>query len=464
MSGEAFKLSTVFEVVRFSLAERREVIMSGMLSLLLRIAGLGSTFLLGVLLARTLGPTEYGIYGFVIAIVALAMNVALLGTPQLAVRELAVRSSQGDWTGVRALVRSFGCVTTSASLLIGLIALAGVLIFAPGDRVIMTYCVIGILMCGTMTATALVGAELRGIGALFKGQFLDIFGRPALAFALAGTVLLAGSTLAARGALLIQLVVSILAATISIFWIRRALFRRKGDPKPPPERGWLAKALPLGVVDVLRQFDGSYGMIMMGWLASGSELGIYRVALAASVLVSMPVTILHIVLAPTVSRHYRFGEQFELQRLLQFASGGMVAVIVPMLIGLLLVGRPLIEWVFGPVYGDASLPLVMLCAAQLVFGLFGMGPILLAMADSERHLTKIYLFSVGCGVALALPLIWQFGAIGAAGAQIFSTGLTAYLSGRFARRQLGLGTTFLTRGLSEPLRRGEPRPTAPTIE
>jgi O-antigen/teichoic acid export membrane protein len=78
-----------------------------------------------------------------------------------------------------------------------------------------------------------------------------------------------------------------------------------------------------------------------------------------------------------------------------------------------------------------------------------MGPILLAMADSERHLTKIYLIAVGSGVLLAIPLVWRFGAVGAAGAQIVSTGLIAYLSGRFARRKLGLGTTFMTGGLSE---------------
>ena len=461
MSDEASKRSSIFALVRSTLSERRNVIMSGMSSLLLRIAGLGSTFLLGVILARTLGPTEYGIYGLVISIVALAMNVALLGTPQLAVRELAVRSSLEDWIGVRALVRSFSRSTTRASLLIGLVGLTGVLVFAPGDHVMLTYCLIGIVMCGTLTATALAGAELRGLGELFKGQFWDIFGRPASAFILCGTFLLAGSGLAARGALLIQLVVSILAAALSILWIRRTLSEQNGDAKPPPERGWMAKALPLGVVDVLRQFDGSYGIILMGWLASGSELGVYRVALAASVLVSMPVTILHIVLAPTISQRFRFGNLVELQRLLRFASAAMVAVLLPMLFGLVLFGRQLIEFVFGPVYGNASIPLTMLCGVQLVFGLFGMGPILLAMADSERHLTKIYLFSVGCGVALAFPLVWRFGAIGAAGAQISSTGLIAYLSGRFARRQLGLGTTFLTRGVSEPLKRPRSRLASP---
>jgi O-antigen/teichoic acid export membrane protein len=78
-----------------------------------------------------------------------------------------------------------------------------------------------------------------------------------------------------------------------------------------------------------------------------------------------------------------------------------------------------------------------------VSGFFGMGPILLAMCDSERHLTLIYAFSVGAGMLAAGPLIHSFGAAGAAGAQIVSTGLVSMLSGRFARRQLHLPTTFM---------------------
>src|SRR6185369_6410152 len=65
--------------------ERRDVIRSGFSSLALRVAGMICTFGLGVILARTLGPAEFGIYGLVIAVATLTGAVAQLGTPQLAV-------------------------------------------------------------------------------------------------------------------------------------------------------------------------------------------------------------------------------------------------------------------------------------------------------------------------------------------------------------------------------------------
>jgi O-antigen/teichoic acid export membrane protein len=124
-----------------------------------------------------------------------------------------------------------------------------------------------------------------------------------------------------------------------------------------------------------------------------------------------------------------------------------------MLAVLLLFGRPLVEFVFGQVYGDAWIPLAILCVAQLILGFFGMGPILLAMADSERHLTLIYVVAVSAGVLAAALLIPRYGAVGAAAAQVLSTGMVGVLSNRFARKRLGLGTTFFAR-VSAQMRQG----------
>ena len=438
--------------IRTFIAEQRRMLIASAGSLGLRVAGLASTFLLGVLLARVLGPAAYGVYGLVTSVAALAMNVALLGTPQLAVREMAIRSARDDWPGVRALARSFLGATSIASATLGIIAIAVTFAVARDQR-IPALAIAGAALMGGMSLTALIAAELRGLGLLLKGQFMDIVGRPAAAFALTGIALVAGLSLTPAAAVWIQVFVAAVAAAVSLGWLTRATHRASSGETPAEGLHWLRSALPLGMVDVLRTFDGAYGIILVGLLGSAVALGIYRVAVASSVLVTMPVTILHIVLAPTVSRLHRFGEREELQRLLRFASGSMCLVIVPMLAVLLLFGRPLVEFVFGQVYGDAWIPLAILCVAQLILGFFGMGPILLAMADSERHLTLIYVVAVSAGVLAAALLIPRYGAVGAAAAQVLSTGMVGVLSNRFARKRLGLGTTFFAR-VSAQMRQG----------
>ncbi|MFL6728315.1 MAG: lipopolysaccharide biosynthesis protein, partial [Sphingomicrobium sp.] len=227
---------------------------------------------------------------------------------------------------------------------------------------------------------------------------------------------------------------------VSAYWLRQAM---PATRPAAPISGWLRAALPLGAVDVLRQFDGSYGVILVGWLSTGVELGVFRVAVACAVLAAMPVTIFHILLAPTLARLHASDDRRELQRLLRWTAAAMMAIMLPIAIGAWLAGKPLIAWIFGAPYADAWLPLFLLTLAQLIYALFGMGPILLAMCDGERDLIRIYLIAVGAAVAAAIPMTLAWGGAGAAAAPMISAILIGAMSRRYARRELGVEITAL---------------------
>lgn len=413
----------------------------GLSSLALRLAGLLSTFALGVVLARSLGPAEYGVYGLVVTISAIAMTIGLVGTQQLAVRELSVRSSVGDWPGVRFLIRQFGLVTFAVLFLLGIVAVATAFALAPAGDPAPQLTALGALLALATAFTALTAAELRGLGAMIQGQAMDLAVRPAAAFLLILLVVLAGRPLNASGALAIQVLVAAIAVGISLSWVRKAIpmQSRTGEPV---RIAWLGTAIPLLLVELLRQLDGAYGMILVAWFATAEELGIFRVALSCAVVVGLPVSIFHIIQAPAVSKHYKFGETAQLQEILSITSAWVVALVAPITLAAWLIGRPAIVVVFGESYADAWLPLFILCLAQLAYGYFGMGPVMVAMCEGERQLIKIYLVSVGLGLAAALPLVRAFGASGAAAATIVSIGLIGFLSWRYGRSRLGVDCTF----------------------
>jgi len=420
---------------------QRDTLHSGMSSLALRLGGLVSTFGLGVVLARALGPAEYGVYGLVISVAALAMTFALLGTPQLAVRELSVRSARGDWPGVKWLIRRFGLAVAGASLLIGAAAITLGLALAPPSQHLPI--ILGAMLTPATAITMLCAAQLRGLGAMVRGQVMDILGRPAAAFLIILALVLAGSPLRATDALWVQVAVAAAAASISVTWVVRLLPAGTKPVSAISNAPWLAAAIPLGLVDLMRQVDGTYGVILMGWFASAEDLGIYRVALSCMMVVAMPINILHIIQAPAISRHHSFGETEQLQHMLSATSAWMVAAVAPITLAAWLIGKPAIVLVFGAAYADAWLPLFILCASQLAFGLFGMGPILLAMCGGERHLIRIYAIAVGLGIVAAIPMVRLAGASGAAAAMIISTGLTGLLSWRYGKTVLGVDSTFL---------------------
>ena len=98
-----------------------------------------------------------------------------------------------------------------------------------------------------MVITALIAAELRGLGAILKGQAMDIFARPALTFAVIGGLLLVGVDIGAQDALWVLVAVTFLAALVSLFSDRPC--------RPPSYAGFAGgcpKQLAFGCVTACR--------------------------------------------------------------------------------------------------------------------------------------------------------------------------------------------------------------------
>jgi len=409
-------------------------------SLALRIAGLASTFLLGIVLARGLGPAEYGVYGFVTTVATLLMTVTLLGTPQLAVRDFSILSQNGDWREIQRRLLQYGSATTLVALVVGVAATAAGTFGGATARTVLLIAQGGILTL-LMGVTFLTSSMLRGLGAMLKGQVMDILVRPGLVFIAAVLLLAARHSLDAVVALWLQLVVTFGSSALCIFWLVRCV---PADRRAWPglrgifDFGWLRPAIPLGLVDMLRQLSGSYSVIFVGWIASAVALGVFRVAVGCGLVVGMPVTIFHIVFAPRMAQLNDGGRKRELQELLSSATTAMAAILAPATLASWFLGKAAISLAFGAQYASAWLPLFFLCFAQLVYAAFGMGPILLAMCGGERRLTLIYAVAVSAGMVLTLPLTWLWGPAGAAAATILPALIIGFGCRHYGKTRLGV--------------------------
>lgn len=411
-------------------------------SLALRVTGLLGTFGLGLLLARLWSPAEFGIYGLVISVAALATTFCQLGTPQLAVREFAVLSSENALAAVRVRSATFQLASLLASLVP--VGVAGLLLLLdqPFLNVEPRFWLIGALLNVLAVQTVVLSAGLRGVGQMTQGQFMDILGRPVAALSLVAIAWLAFGHPSIETVLWLQLAVAFAAAATCQYWLLRAT-RSAEQRFSGPRKSWLGAAVPLGVIDVLRQLDGTYGLILMGWLVAGTELGWFRVALACAALINMPISVFHVVLAPRLAVLFRNGADGELQALLRKVSLMLTAICGAIVLILALFGEALVTLAFGAPYAGAAQPLLVIAISQLAFSLFGMGPILLLMTDQERPLTVIYVIALVGGISAALALIPPFGAIGAALAQLVSLTIVGAGSDLVARRRLGLRVSWL---------------------
>ena len=418
-------------------------------SLVLRVAGLGSTFALGVVLARGLGPAEYGVYGLVTTVAALLMTVTQLGTPQLAVRDFSILSQADRWEELERRLLQYAVSTTLVAVLVGMSATVTADLMDRNSRTVLLIAQ-GATLTLLMGLTSLAASMLRGLGALIKGQVMDILVRPALVFIAALLFLAGGRSIDAVIALWLQIGVTLISSVISVIWIVGCIpDRQKSWPHARDllQFDWLRTAIPLGIVDMLRQLSGAYSVIFVGWLASAVDLGIFRVAVACGVVASMPVTIFHIVFAPKMAQLHEAGERRSLQELLSTTTSAMLAIMIPTTLASWFFGRIAISFAFGAPYASAWLPLFFLCVAQLITAVFGMGPILLAMCGGERRLTLIYIVAVGAGILLTLPLTWQWGPAGAAAASNLTAIIIGLGSRQYGKRHLGVdvSATILSR-------------------
>ncbi len=421
-----------------------ELVVASFWSMLLRGSGMLATFVLGIQLARYLGPAEYGVYGLVIAAAMLLSSIGQLGLPTLATREVALAWSRRDYPQLRGIFRWFGlaCLAASALLAAGFAGAAVWLPAAAGS--FGPAAVIGAPLIPLFALTVLVSAELRAVGRLVLGQSLEILVRPLSQSILCLIVFLAVGALTARSALVLNVVASALALLLAMYWLRRELPApaRAAHPKHHAHQ-WLRSAAPLAVTDVLRQLDGVYALLLMGTLTSDIDTGIFRVAQASMMLVATPLFVVHIVVAPTLARLHHDGEQEKLQALVGTAA---VANTIVAIIGTLVIavgGPELVSLVFGPAYAPAFGPLLILCFSQIASGLFGVGFVLLPMTGGGRELTIGFAVSVGVSIIVAVPLILTWGAIGAAVAAVVGWTVNGLVVRYFTRKRLGIETTPL---------------------
>ena len=445
--------------VGVELTHGKHLVAAGLWSVLARLAGIAATFVVGVVLARLLGPEALGVYGIVVAVALVLSVIAQAGLPTLATREIAVALSTENWPAARGALQGFAVFVCAASIVLGML-LAIFSIAAPEilGRASTSYG-LGSLLVPLFALTVLVGADLRAFGGLVIGQSLDTLVRP---LALIVFCLVAHSIF---GALTSSMAVTFnaAAALVGLLFGVIALNNRVQpairSATPHYNRAsWLRTALPLALVDWLRQVDGTYGIILVGVLSSDLDAGYFRLAFSVSVCVGAPLAIFHQVLAPTIAQLMAADEMTRLQRLLRNAAFLMTTILLLEFLVIAFASRPIISAVFGSAYADASLPLVFLTGAQLVNAIFGASWMMLAMGGGERILTVSFVISVATSIlaAIALGLVW--GMPGVAAASVIGAMVQSIISWQYGRSKYGVDGSFLSilsRANSNPRRRTE---------
>ncbi len=385
-----------------------------------QLGGMAFTMLLGIQLARVLGPVNYGIYGTAMAFVSLLGAPAQAGLPVFATREASRAVANGSRTSLKSLFFWFiprtvfiASVTAFLGLLIAVALNKDTLLSRIAEGSASAALIIALAL------SAVLGALLRGIGLNIIGQAVDMVAKPAITSALILLFVLLGGKLAVADALFLQLTATGACVLIAVkFYFGRSRDYSERHIVYRPGRWW-------GVVtaytahSLLAVFNGNYPILMAGLICSAADTGILRVALSATALLALPSSIANIATLPIVARQSAEHDHVGVSRTLGHTTIAAAFCTAMILLIVIFFGRYIISFLFGPVYVSAYGSVVVLGIANLLVSFFGITGSYLNMTGREQIVVKAFIVSVVIGSISAFLLGRVYGIIGiSAGAVI----------------------------------------------
>jgi len=384
--------------------------------------------LVGVWLARYLGPQLYGEFSYALAVVVMVTPMAMLALDNVALRRLVQDpSSRDDILGTSFLLMTAGGVSAFG------LAMVAVFLVRPDDRLV--HWLVGILAAGTIfqafwaiefwfssrlqwqyagyakTSAFLVSSLLKIV--------LILLHAPLVAFAWAG---------------LAELVVGAIGLLVVYRWQGYAMTHWRFDGATAKK--FLQDSWPILSFSVLVMVHLRIDQVMLGNMVGSRELGNYSVAVRISEVWYFIPMVFCSSSFPAILKSEETSEELfyaHLQRLYNLLALLAYGVAVPVAI----FSREIIQVLFSAAYADAA-PLLTILIWTGIFTSLGAARNVFIVA---KNWTRINLVSIALGCALNIflnvLLIPSYGAKGAV--------LATFISYWFAVH----GTCFLF----QPLRR-----------
>ena len=413
----------------------------------LRVAGMGLGFLVGVQLARGLGPAGYGIYGIAMSLVSIAMIPTELGLSQLVTREAAIAEASTDRSTIRSLLDWTFRLLLANTVVIVVAALAALLLMGSAQGGALQPALLwGMALLPLVAIAGICSSALRGMHHVVEGQLSDLLIRPGLLSLGLFAFWISGNSHALTPALAMGL--NVLAAIISAGFVLRWLAPLlHGVPTrtltKDTRRRWLRSAIPLALGEGMRIVSGNLAILILGLLAPPAEVGLYRVAFGVYTAATLPSALLNVACSPMLASLHAEGKKAAIQRVNAWMSLLLVLAAVATLIPFALAGGPILSIAFGHSYSIANTMLVILLTGELAAAFIGHPTVVLNMLHHEHAVTQFSLVALLLNLAISVCLIPVYGGIGAALGVAISQFMWRLLCAWHARRYLGLHSSVL---------------------
>ncbi len=206
------------------------------------------------------------------------------------------------------------------------------------------------------------------------------------------------------------------AAGAGVLYLMRSRPRTQ-LPQPAYEtRAWLGSIIPLALTAGLQVINAQADILVLGLFRPSDDVGVYKVAVQAAMLIPFGLQAVNVVIMPYVARLHVEGDHRRLQRLVTQSARAILALALPLVLVFVFFGEAILGLAFGPGYTRGQTALMLLSLGQLVKAGMGSVGVLLNMTGHERDTLRGVAIAALANLVLNFVLIPPFSLVGAAAA------------------------------------------------
>jgi O-antigen/teichoic acid export membrane protein len=368
--------------------------------------GAALAVVLQLLLARWMGPHEFGYFAYAVNWALLLATVANVGMDAASIRFVAAFRTAADDVRLGAFLRfATRVVLTGVTAAAAAAAAAAWTTSEPARLARWLLYPVPVVLMALLAFSVLLQSQLLGAERSLSALGPDKIARP-----LVTVFLVAMAVYAWPGALdaFAALVATTLAAAVSLlflFVVRRAVLGQAEYPVPATTemetRDWFFAAWAVYLVGLSQLVLTRGGVVIVGLLMGATDAGLFSVIAVLAGLVFFVLGAANGAIAPRISSLYEAGERAGLHAMAVHYTWLFIILAVPVALILMILANPILA-LFGPAFITAVPALQVMVLGQLIMVMGGPVGGLLTMTRHQRPaavaVTVLALLYVGLNV------------------------------------------------------------------
>ncbi len=377
-----------------------------------------------LLIQRSLGAVNFGLYSVSLSIVTLVASIVDLGLDNAMIRYIAIYKGKQQPHLMRNL-------TLFCSAMVGVTGMLGaflVLFFGPWLSALFhkpTTAPILLIMAPLVPVTCMQSiwiGGLQGLKEFKKRVFVQRFVVPLVVFLLMLVVAIFFPNI--TWVAIVTFISVMLSAVINLYFLFRVVDRADKHKASQEQYGryevrtWLGFAIPNFLTQVINTVLDSVDTLLLAFFVPALAIGQYAAAIKISGFILLPMVSLNVMFSPTIAELYARGENKKLAAMFKVVTHWTITLSLPVFIIAVIFSVPLLG-LSGPTYVPAWPLLIALSTGYMVSATAGSVGNVLLMTGHQKYSLFNSLAVVALNIVLGIILTSQYGAMGTA----ISTGL-----------------------------------------